>query len=112
MARQSRPPGFDMTYRPESSVAFGPPFRERLPTLGFLLFAIVVGTLIVYGQMAPSNSRLFQYVVVGDRHRIISSSVCGIILFGSAVAAVLREQMRGVIVHPDGIEMRELLPLG
>src|SRR5262249_19780338 len=30
----------------------------------------------------------------------------------SALAAVLREQMRGVIVHPEGIDVRELLSLG
>jgi hypothetical protein len=101
-----------MTYRPEGSVSFSPPFTERLPSYGYLLFALAVTALIVYGQNASSNSWLFHYVVEGDRNRLISSSVCAIILFCSALAAVLREQMRGVIVHPDGIEMRELLPLG
>ncbi len=101
-----------MTYRPAGAVAFGPPLRERLPALAYLAFALVVSGLIVYGQNAPSGSRIFHYVVEGDRHRVISSSVCGLILFLSAVAAVIRTQMRGVIVHPDGIEMRELLTLG
>jgi hypothetical protein len=101
-----------MTYRPEGSVSFSPPLTERLPSYGYLLFALAVTALIVYGQNAPSSSWIFHYVVVGDRNRLISSSVCAIILFCSALAAVLREQMRGVIVHPDGIEMRELLPLG
>jgi hypothetical protein len=77
-----------------------------------LFFALTVSAVIVYGQNASSNSWLFRYVVEGDRNRLISSSVCAIILFTSALAAVLREQMRGVIVHPDGIELRELLPLG
>lgn len=112
MARQSRPPGFDMTYRPARSVSFGPPLRERWPSLAYLAFALVVCAVIIYGQNAPSNSWIFNYVVEGDRNRLISSSVCGTILFVSALAAVLREQMRGVVVHPDGIEMRELLALG
>jgi hypothetical protein len=101
-----------MTYRPEGSTSFGPPLLERWPVLAYLAFALAVTGVIVYGQNAPSGSRLFQYVVEGDRHRIISSSVCGILLVVSAVAAVIREQMRGVVVHPDGIELRELLALG
>src|SRR6187399_3600353 len=112
MARPSRPPGFDMTYRPEGSVSFSPPIRERLPSMAYLTFAMIVTGIIVYGQNANSNSWIFRYVVEGDRNRMISSSVCAIILFSSALAAVLREQMRGVVVHPDGIEMRELLSLG
>ncbi len=101
-----------MTYRPEGSVSFNPPLSERLPSYGYLAFALSVTALIVYGQNAPTGSWIFNYVVEGDRNRLMSSSVCAIILFCSALAAVLREQMRGVIVHPDGIEMRELLPLG
>jgi len=112
MARQSRPPGFDMTYRPAGSVSFGPPITDRLPTIGYVSFAALICLTILYGQNAPSNSRLFQYVVEGDAHRMISSTACAIVLLVSGLAALVREQMRGVIVHPDGIEMRELLPLG
>ncbi|XYH96936.1 hypothetical protein ACMHYB_55720 [Sorangium sp. So ce1128] len=101
-----------MTYRPEKRIAFGPPLKERIPALLYFSFAIVVSAVILYGQNAPSSSWIFQYVVEGDRHRIVPSSVCAIILFVSALAAVLREQMRGVIVHPDGIELRELFGFG
>lgn len=80
--------------------------------MAYFGFALVVCGLIIYGQNAPSNSWMFNYVVEGDRNRLISSSVCGIILFVSALAAMLREQMRGVVVHPEGIEMRELFALG
>ncbi len=112
MARPSRPPGFDMTYRPERRISFGPPLRTRLPSFAFLAFAFVVCGVIVYGQHAPSSSVVFHYVVEGDSGRIIPSSVCAIILVCSALAGVLREQMRGVILHPDGIDVRELLSLG
>ena len=40
MARPSRPPGFDMTYRPEKRMSFGPPLREQLPTYLYFTFAI------------------------------------------------------------------------
>src|SRR5262249_965585 len=56
--------------------------------------------------------RAFQYVVEGDRHRLIPSAVCAIILFTSSLAAGLRARMRGVVVHPGGIELRELLTPG
>lgn len=112
MARPSRPPGFDMTYRPAGSTSFGPPITERLPAIVYTTLALLVCVVIVSGQNAPSGSRIFQYVVEGDRHRIISSTVCAIVLFASAAAAFLREGMRGVVVHPDGIELRELLTLG
>jgi hypothetical protein len=112
MARNSRPPGFDMTYRPDKRQTFGPPLKERALTLAYLFFASVVIGVILYGQNAPSNSVFFKYVVEADRGRIVPSSVCAIILGVSATAAFIREQMRGVVVHPDGIEMRELLSFG
>ena len=101
-----------MTYRPERRIAFGPPIRKRLPAFAYLAFASLVCALIVYGQHAPSSSAVFHYVVEGDSGRLIPSSVCAIILVSSALAAVIREQMRGVILHPDGIDVRELLALG
>jgi len=101
-----------MTYRPERRIAFGPPLRHRLPSFAFLALALGVCGVIVYGEHAPSSSVVFQYVVEGDRGRIIPSSVCAIILLCSSIASVLREQMRGVILHPEGIDVRELLSLG
>lgn len=101
-----------MTYRPERRVAFAPPLKQRAPALAYLAFALAVCAVIVYGQRAPSGSWLFHYVVEGDSGRLIPSSVVAIILFCSALAAVVREQMRGVILHPDGIDVRELLTLG
>lgn len=101
-----------MTYRPERRVAFGPPLKQQLPSFAYLVFALAVCGIIVYGQHAPSSSVLFQYVVEGDRGRVVPSSVCAIILVTSALAAVMREQMRGVVLHPEGIDVRELLSLG
>jgi hypothetical protein len=112
MPRASRPPGFDMSYRPDSTMSFGPPLKERLPWLIYFVFAIAVVGVIVYGQNAPTNSTLFKYVVEEDRHRVMPASVCAIILFCSAFAGLLRDQMRGVVVRPDGVELRELLTFG
>jgi hypothetical protein len=112
MARISRPPGFDMTYKPERRIAFGPPLRQRAMSFIYLALALTMTAVIVYGQHAPPGSTLFRYVVEGDSGRIVPASVCAIILTCSAIAAVLREQMRGVVLHPEGIDVRELLSLG
>jgi hypothetical protein len=101
-----------MTYRPEDTVSFGPPIKERLPWIAYFAVSLVLTALIIYGQHAPTNTWLFRYVVEDDRHRVIPASVCAIILFCSALAAILRDQMRGVVVHPEGIELRELLSFG
>ena len=81
-----------MTYRPDKRQIFVPPLRERALTLAYVAFATIVVGFILYGQNAPSNSIFFQYVVEGDRARILSSSVCAIILAVSATAAFVREQ--------------------
>lgn len=101
-----------MTYKPAKRVSFSPPLRERAFTFGYVVIAAAIVAVILYGQNAPSNSRIFHYVVEGDRSRLISSSSCAVILGVSAAAAFLREQMRGVVIGPDGIEMRELLTFG
>ena len=98
-----------MTYRPERRMSFGPPIKDQFPALAYFAFALLVTGIILYAQhLATSGSWLFRYIVEGDRHRPMPSSVCAIILCCSAIAAVIREQMRGVIIHPDGIELREL----
>jgi hypothetical protein len=101
-----------MTYRPERRISFGPPLKQRVPSLAYLVFALAVCAVVVYGQHAPSNSAIFRYVVEGDAGRVVPSSVCAIVLICSAMAGIVREQMRGVILHPEGIDVRELLSLG
>lgn len=93
-------------------MSFGPPLKERLPWIVYFVFALAVVGLIIYGQNAPTNSTIFRYVVEEDRHRIMPASVCAIILFCSAFAGMLRDQMRGVVVRPEGVELRELLSFG
>jgi len=112
MARISRPIGFDMTYRPRSSVAFPPPLRIQLPSLLYLLLAVALVAFVIAGSYASSTTWIFRYVVEGDEKRWMSSrTLAGLVLL-SALAAVLRTRMRGVIVHPGGVETRDLLSMG
>lgn len=112
MARISRPPGFDMTYRPLSSVAFGPPLAVCLPSLVYLAVAIALAAFVVVGSYSASGTWIFQYVVAQDDKRWLGSrTLAGLVLL-SALASVLRTRMRGVVVHPGGVEMRDLLSMG
>jgi hypothetical protein len=112
MARISRPPGFDMTYRPVTSVAFGPPIAVRLPSLMYLVVAIAVVVFVVVGSLSESGTWIFRYVVEQDDKRWLGSrTLAGLVLL-SAVASVTRARMRGVVVHPEGVETRDLLTMG
>jgi len=111
MARVSRPPGFDMTYKP-TKATFLPPWRERLPTVLYFGIVCTIGLAIVAAPLLPDGTWLYQTVVVGDRMRVMPAQFFALMLFVSGLAAMMRRYMSGVIVHPDGIETREVLPMG
>lgn len=112
MARISRPPGFDMTYRPARRESFGPPIGQRLPSYLALLGASCLALAAWWAPNTTPGSFLHTQVVLGDRTRLVPAMVIAFVLWGTAMAAVLRTEMRGVIVGPDGVEVRDLLPMG
>jgi len=106
---------FEMTYSPPTGdrIKFGPPLRSRLPSAVYLVAALGLGAVVLYAYTAaPSGSRLFGWVVEGDRGRPVPASVLAAAIVVSAIATVLRTHMRGVLVSDDWIEARYLLPLG
>jgi hypothetical protein len=110
VSRASRPPGFDMTYRPRESV-YSVPWLERVPSLVYLALAVVTIVLVVIGEHSPPDSWLFNYVVVQDRFRLLGSRAFAIVLTIGAVASVMRGNMRGVRIFGDGVEAREITQL-
>jgi hypothetical protein len=112
MARISRPPGFDMTYRPKQSVAFGPPLRSRVLSMAYLGVAIGLVVFVIVGSLSASGTWMFHYVVEQDDSRILGARALAAIVLVSAVASVIRSRMRGVVVHPEGLETRDILGLG
>jgi hypothetical protein len=109
---------FEMSYPAPSGgglrrTKFGPPLRARLPSALYLLGALALGGVVLYAYTAaPSSSRVFRWVVEGDRDRPISASILAVVIVVSALATVLRTHMRGVVVGEHWIEARYLLPLG
>ncbi|MFO0675157.1 MAG: hypothetical protein U0169_01385 [Polyangiaceae bacterium] len=105
---------FEMAYSPAEGerIGFGPPAAQLVPSLAYLAASFALAGFVVYGQNAPSGSRIHVWIVEGDLSRPITSGGIALIVFLSAVATVIRTLLRGVVVHADGIEARELLPLG
>jgi hypothetical protein len=111
MARLSRPPGFDMVYRPKGSETFGPPKSTYIPSLVYLAIALALAALVIVAQVsASSGSTLFRYLT--DPNRPFGAKSLAAVVFVSALASLLRARMRGVVVHPDGLETRDIVVAG
>lgn len=105
---------FAMSYEPPTNerVKFGPPLKMRVGSFVYMAIALAILGLVVWGYNAPSTSRIFRWIVEGDRTRPLGSQVLAAIVMVSALATVARAHMRGVVLSPDWIESRYLLPLG
>jgi len=97
-----------MTYRPTETV-FLPPWRVRLPSLIYLLVALVIGGVVLAAEASSSNSELYVLVIENSSRRLISAETFAILLGISALATVLRTGMRGVRVYGDGLEYRDVV---
>lgn len=100
-----------MTYRPTES-AFGPPFVKRIPSLLYLAIAIALVAVVLIGERSPPSSALYEYIVLRDMNRVMSSRTLATLLLLSAIAAVVRASMRGVRLRGDGLEYRDIISLG
>lgn len=108
MARISRPPGFDMTYRPAETV-FGPPILARVPSFIYFGLASAVAALVVAGELSRDGSFLHYYIVEKDIQRLVGSRALAVVLLLSATASMLRAGMRGVRIRGDGLEFRDVV---
>ncbi|MEZ4371187.1 MAG: hypothetical protein R3B07_10195 [Polyangiaceae bacterium] len=107
MARISRPPGFDMAYRPSEAV-YGPPLLIWVPSLTYMGIALGVSLMVLIAERSSPGTWLHEYFIRGDDYRLISSRMLAFLLTASAVAALLRTSMRGVRIRGDGLECREI----
>jgi hypothetical protein len=105
---------FEMTYNPiaRERVFFGPPPSARIPGFVFFAFALVLVALEVIAYTGSSNSRLYVWLVEGDRARPLPSAFLAAIVLLSALGTMLRTHLRGVVVRGDGLEARYLVALG
>jgi hypothetical protein len=100
-----------MTYRPTER-AFGPPLVARVPSFIYLALALTAVALITLAERSPPDSWLYLFVIERDHTRLVTSRTVAILLTVGAVASLIRSSMRGVRVRGDGVEYRDVLPLG
>src|SRR4051812_48881709 len=111
MARPSRPPGFEMTYRP-SETAFGPPLSAHLPSAVYLIVAIGAVVTVFVAYQSPVGSFLYNQIVERSMRGVIGARTVSLLLVAGAVSSFIKTSMRGVRIHPDGLEFREVVSLG
>jgi hypothetical protein len=111
MARASRPPGFDMTYRP-TETSFGPPLSIRMPSILYAVVAASAVVLVLLAEASPSGSWLYINIVERGVRGIMSARVFAGCLVIGAIASLLRANMRGVRIRGDGVEYRDIVSLG
>ena len=111
MARPSRPPGFDMTYRP-AETAFGPPLVAHLPSAFYLLCAVAAVVTVFVAYQAPAGSFLYQQIVDRSMRGVIGARTVSLLLLAGAVSSLIKTSMRGVRIRPDGLEFRDVVSLG
>jgi hypothetical protein len=95
---------FEMAYNPNPTerFAFGPPLWQRLPSLLFVGFALVLVVATFLAHHAPRSSPLFRFIVEDGRTPFV-----GVIVL-AALATFVRSGLRGVIVTREGVETRDL----
>lgn len=106
MARPSRPPGFDMTYRPMAEF-FGPPWAKRLPSLLHSAVAVMFVLAVFLAQRGLLGSASYNYLF-RQRHLLDPYLAVGAFAL-SAVMYVTRDSMSGVQIRPNWLEYREIL---
>jgi Bacterial PH domain len=100
-----------MTYRP-TETSFGPPLLIRVPSLLYGLLAVAAVVVVLVAEGSPPTSWLFVNVVQRGLRGFMSARVFAGCLVVGAVASLLRANMRGVRVRPDGVEYRDVVALG
>lgn len=100
-----------MTYRP-TETSFGPPLLIRVPSLLYGTLAVAVVVLVLVAEASSPSSWLYVNVVERGVRGIMSARVFAGCLVVGAAASLLRANMRGVRVRPDGVEYRDIVSLG
>jgi hypothetical protein len=111
MARPSRPPGIDMTYRP-AETAFGPPLRVKIPSLVYLVLAFAAVMVVLIAEKSPAGSFLYNQIVERSARGFIGARSVALMLVLGAISSLVRANMRGVRIRADGVEFRDVVSFG
>lgn len=95
-----------MTYRPREEV-YGPPFLQRLPSIFYMVIAVVVAATVVVVERGSHDTWLYEYMFM--RQHIIETRTAAVVILVSAIASLIRAGMRGVRIRSDAVEFRDVV---
>lgn len=97
-----------MTYQPTEQ-RFGPCLRVWLPSVAYMLGAVVVTVLVMMAEANPERGPFFRYLVEQGQTGWLSSRALSILLLVGGAASLARAAMRGVRIWPGGLEYRDVI---
>lgn len=112
MARDSRPPGYDMAYQPARPRRFGRSLRACLPAYGYLAACLAFAAFVLHGHTASPGSTAHTWVVEASAGRALSAATFALVVVLAGVAGVVQAHLCGVRVRPDGIETLDTVLFG
>ncbi len=95
-----------MTYRPREEV-YGPPMIQRVLSFVHAIVAAAVVATILLVERGPRDGELYRYMF--QQKHVIDARTVAIFVVISAVASLLRAGMRGVRIHGDAVEYRDVI---
>ena len=105
---------FEMAYDPAKGevLRFGPPSRQLWPGYVYLALTVAAAATVGSAYVLGPMTRIGIWVLEGDRDRPFPAFVLAFVLLVSGIGTVWRARLRGVVVHPEGLEARYLMALG
>jgi hypothetical protein len=100
-----------MAYRPLHAQRFGPSTRACAWAYAYCLAAAAAVAVVFAGYNAPRGSWLF-HLIVDHANPSMPLQWFVLAVLASGLAAVFQAHMRGVVLHPDGIETFEFAAFG
>ena len=78
---------FEMSYSPKvgERLMFGPPLRMRIPSFVYLAGAVALIGTVIAAHLGSSNSRLYVWVVEGDKNRPLGALTLSLLILVSAI---------------------------
>jgi hypothetical protein len=100
-----------MAYRPLHAQRFGPSTRSCLIAYGYAALTAVFAAFVGYAHVAPHGSWAHG-VLLDHASSGVPPAWFALAALASGLAAMMQAHMRGVLLHPDGIETFEFAALG
>ena len=100
-----------MAYRPLEAQRFGPSLRSCVIAYGYAALTVLFAAFVLYAYTAPPGSWAHR-VMLDHASSGLPPTWFALAALASGGAAVMQAHLRGVLLHPDGIETFEFASFG